>query len=55
MKILAALLLLISGIALLGGLVSLSNATSGVGGIAVACFLVHAHTKVARLRRNRRE
>lgn len=39
MKILAVLLLLISGIALLGGLVSLSNATSGVGGIAVACFL----------------
>lgn len=39
MKILAVLLLLISGIALLGGLASLSNATSGVGGIAVACFL----------------
>jgi hypothetical protein len=39
MKILAVLLLFISGIALLGGLASLSNATSGVGGIAVACFL----------------
>lgn len=39
MKILTFVLLLISAAALLGGLASLSNATSGVGGIAVACFL----------------
>jgi len=39
MRIIAVILLLISGLALLGGLASLSNATSGVGGIAVACFL----------------
>jgi hypothetical protein len=39
MKILALVLVLISGLVLLAGLASLSPATSGVGKIAVACFL----------------
>jgi len=39
MSNLALILVLISWVALLAGLALLSNATSGVGGIAVACFL----------------
>jgi len=39
MNTLALILVLTSWVALLAGLAFLSNATSGVGGIAVACFL----------------
>jgi len=38
MRNLAIVFVVIGGLALIGGLTSLSNATSGVGGIAVACF-----------------
>ena len=39
MRILAVLTLTVAVLALVIGVASLSNATSGVGGIAVACFL----------------